>query len=183
MTEMNMNGETMEVGEQLIVETLNNPNEVLNSLRQRLEAARQMGDAETTKYCENMIARLEMHESPEGGRMETDLKSRTETAECEGDEETSNYLRNLAGDIEAADGDSSKATEISFGGKREELMRELKDAKANLRYATNKLLKAQKDKQEGWIGIDPYISWQKGAIDSYNNEIRNIERKLSNLKE
>lgn len=112
-------------------------------LQERLEAAQQQGDAETMKYCENMMARMEMRESADDGALgEHAMEDRLKRAETEGDEETAKYLKHQMGE---------NSGEISFGSyytKKDHYEKKASDAASRGDGQSYRYWEKQKEREE-----------------------------------
>ena len=112
-------------------------------LQERLEAAQQQGDAETMKYCENMMARMEMRESADDGALgEHAMEDRLKRAETEGDEETAKYLKRQMGE---------NSREISFGSyytKKDHYEKKASDAASRGDGQSYRYWEKQKEREE-----------------------------------
>lgn len=128
-------------------------------LQERLEAAQQQGDAETMKYCENMMARMEMRESADDGALgEHAMEDRLKRAETEGDEETAKYLKHQMGE---------NSGEISFGS-----------------YHTSSEHYSKKERDAILRGdVQSQLYWEKQKKNAERHELEKLEKQKKQEKQ
>lgn len=87
-------------------------------------------------------------------------------------------------DVDKIQETRENSEELSFGSKeKDDLERQLSNAKANYRNAEKALNTLLNDKLHGMKGVDPAISNREYQLKIYAREISQLQRQISQIKE
>ena len=70
----------------------------------------------------------------------------------------------------------------TLGGKRDDLLDEIKDAKADIAYQERRVADLTRDQAEGWI-VDSSLWYAKSALESAQKKLHDLEYELSYVKD
>lgn len=71
---------------------------------------------------------------------------------------------------------------LSFGGKREDIQKEIAKAKADVEYYSKEVSRLSNDLNEGWT-VDSILYDKKSALDSAISKLHDLERELSYVRD
>ena len=84
--------------------------------------------------------------------------------------------------IDFADEDSKGGNCISFGGRRDDILKEIQQAKSDIDYYSKEVARLTQEKSEGWI-VDSILFDRQSALSSAQSKLRDLERELSSVRD